>query len=66
MTAFLVWSRKREAWWGPNRCGYTTDRTAAGRYTEEEARQIERQSAYGPEALRSVAVSADAAAAVVA
>jgi hypothetical protein len=53
---YLVWSRKRAAWWGPNCRGYTTDRTQAGRYTEAEAREIERQSSYGPEHLRSVAV----------
>lgn len=64
--AFLIWSRRHDAWWRPDRMGYTTDRTEAGRYTETEARQIERQSAYNPEALRSVAVSeADAMAGVV-
>lgn len=52
-----VWSRKRSQWWGPNSCGYTSDPAKAGRYTEAEAREIERQSSYGPEHLRSVAVA---------
>ena len=53
----LIWSRKRSQWWGPHADGYTTDQAKAGRYTEAEAREIERQSAYGPEHLRSVAVA---------
>lgn len=63
---FLIWSRKRNAWWGEHGRGYTTDRTEAGRYTEAEARVIERQSAYGPEAMRSVMVSEAACVEVVA
>ena len=64
--AFLIWSRKRQAWWAPNGRGYTTDRAEAGRYTKAEARVIERQSAYGPEDQRSVAVAEADAAAVLA
>jgi hypothetical protein len=53
---YLIWSRKRSQWWGPNSVGYTSDKSKAGRYTEAEAREIEAQSSYGPEHLRSVAV----------
>ena len=59
----VVWSRKRSQWWAPNARGYVKHIEHAGRYTEEEARQIERQSAMGPEHLRSVAMAyADAVA----
>lgn len=37
---FLVWSNEHNAWWGPNRMGYTTERIFAGKYSEEEANQI--------------------------
>jgi hypothetical protein len=37
---WLVWSNEHAAWWGPNRCHYYTDVSAAGRYTLEEAMQI--------------------------
>lgn len=60
-TPFLVWSRKRRAWWGPHRMGYASCLDWAGRYTEAEARQIEAQSAHDPAHLRSVAVHEDAA-----
>ena len=63
---YLIWSRKRGAWWKSFGKGYTTDRTQAGRYTQTEAQQIERQSAYGHESRRSVAVSVDDATAVTA
>lgn len=63
---FLIWSRKHGAWWKSFGRGYTVDRTLAGRYTETEARQIERQSAYGHESRRSVAVAIDEVTAVTA
>jgi hypothetical protein len=37
---YLIWSWEHQAWWGPNRCGYTTDVGLAGRYTEAEAGAI--------------------------
>lgn len=37
---WLVWSNEHEAWWGPNRCGYTQKMNDAGRYTFAEAVQI--------------------------
>lgn len=37
---WLVWSNEHAAWWGPNRCHYYTDVSAAGRYTLEEAMEI--------------------------
>lgn len=39
--AWVVWSYEHDAWWAPNRCGYTKSLTSAGIYTEAEAREIE-------------------------
>jgi hypothetical protein len=33
----LLWSNRWNAWWGPNRSGYTNDVWQAGRYTRSEA-----------------------------
>lgn len=54
-TAFVVWSHKHGAWWGPNRCGYHSQLAYAGVYTEAEARAIETDSAFGPAHQRSEA-----------
>ncbi|GAB1344994.1 hypothetical protein [Gemmatimonas sp.] len=54
-TAFVVWSHKHGAWWGPNHCGYHSQLAYAGVYTEAEARAIAIDSAYGPEHERSEA-----------
>ncbi|WP_247676942.1 hypothetical protein [Leisingera sp. HS039] len=35
--AFLIWSRKNDAFYAPDYCGYTSDAIRAGRYTREEA-----------------------------
>ena len=49
-TAWLIWSHKHSAWWGPDRAGYTTSIAHAGVYDEAEALDIERSSAgYAPE-----------------
>jgi hypothetical protein len=37
---YLVWSNEHAAWWGPNRCGYNTHISHAGRYTRDEAIKI--------------------------
>jgi hypothetical protein len=42
--AWLIWSHKHNAWWGPNCAGYTSDTMAAGRYTLEKARK---EAAFG-------------------
>lgn len=37
---YLVWSNEHNAWWRPNRQGYTINRRVAGRYTRDEAISI--------------------------
>ena len=37
---YCIWSFEHEAWWAPNRCGYTRDLAAAGRYDAAEAGHI--------------------------
>lgn len=56
----LIWASDRNAWWGPNRCGYTTDAGEAGRYTPAEAGIICADSNRAPGAL-SVPVPESAA-----
>lgn len=36
----VIWSRDHRAWWGPNRGGYYTDLSQAGRYTLSEAARL--------------------------
>lgn len=43
----LIWSSEHHAWWRPDRSGYTTFRSAAGRYSFEDA--WEATSGCGPE-----------------
>lgn len=38
--AYLVWSNEHNAWWRPDRCGYTNHIQAAGRYSREDAIKI--------------------------
>lgn len=45
---WLVWSIKRGAWHCPNFCGYTSDLSRAGRFTEADARRYHDEP--GPEA----------------
>ena len=40
MREWLIWSIEHNAWWRPDRRGYTPDRTSAGRYTMKEALEI--------------------------
>ena len=40
MRVYLIWSIEHQAWWGPDHCGYTRDRAAAGHYTHDEANDI--------------------------
>ena len=44
---YLVWSNEHDAWWKPNRRGYTHDVWGAGRYAETEAAEVCRKAAYG-------------------
>jgi hypothetical protein len=37
---WLIWSYENNAWWGPNKCGYTKEWQQAGRYRYGEAVQI--------------------------
>jgi hypothetical protein len=40
LPCWLIWSTEHDRWWMPNRCGYTHDREAAGRYTFYQACEI--------------------------
>ena len=44
---WLVWSNEHQAWWRPNRQGYTVFVEAAGRYSHEEALDICRKARHG-------------------
>lgn len=44
---YLIWSNEHRAFWGPVRCGYTTDHVKAGRYTREQATEIVREARGG-------------------
>lgn len=37
---YLIWSHEHKAWWGPNRSGYTSRLSQAGRYGHIEALEI--------------------------
>ena len=37
---YVIWSFEHEAWWRPNKRGYTDQLNEAGRYTAEEAGMI--------------------------
>lgn len=39
-TLYYIWSLEHEAWWRPERNGYTTDVNEAGLYTREQAADI--------------------------
>lgn len=37
---YVIWSHEHRRWWRPNRQGYTSNLSEAGRYTKEEATEI--------------------------
>lgn len=40
MQEFYIWSFEHQAWWKPDRNGYTNNRMLAGRYSLDEALRI--------------------------
>jgi hypothetical protein len=44
MSDYVIWSFEHEAWWAPDRCGYTEFLDQAGRYGDAEAHQIVRDA----------------------
>lgn len=46
---FLIWSFEHDAWWRPNRCGYTKVRSEAGVYEITEALDIVNAANFGDE-----------------
>ena len=45
--AWVIWSYKHDAWWGPDASGYEKNMAYAGVYTEADARAIEARSRNG-------------------
>lgn len=41
---YAIWSNEHKMWWRPNRMGYTDDFRFAGKYYEQEAKEICHQS----------------------
>lgn len=41
---YKIWSNEHQAWWRPNKCGYTDHRELAGVYEEDEAFEIVRDA----------------------
>ena len=46
-TRWRIWSMEHNAFWAPNREGYTTQRDGAGIYSYEDATSIVRNGNYG-------------------
>lgn len=44
---YLIWSNQQRAWWRAGRVGYTQYIEEAGRYTQEQAREIVADSTCG-------------------
>lgn len=51
---YLIWAWDHEAWYRPNRAGYTTEVHQAGRYTKEEAGDIVTDAIWPPGELVAV------------
>lgn len=43
---YVIWSFKKNAWWGPDECGYRSDLAAAGRYDAATAGRIMTNSVF--------------------
>jgi len=41
---WVIWSEEHRRWWGPGRSGYVDQLEQAGRYSEAEARRIEKEA----------------------
>jgi len=37
---WFIWSNEHKGWWRPARCGYTSYKSLAGKYTLEESLEI--------------------------
>lgn len=46
-SCWLVWSHKHNAWWLASRYGYTPYLDEAGRFTDEESREIAAKASLG-------------------
>lgn len=56
--SWIIWSEEHGRWWGPGGWGYTDELAKAGRYSEAEARKIERQGNIptDPPAFKEIAI----------
>ena len=57
MSDYVIWSFEHQAWWAPNRCGYTAKLDEAGRYKRDEAASIVIDSVWCEEVAMLVAVA---------
>lgn len=46
-TRWYIWSMEHNAFWAPNRSGYTVRRDSAGTYSYADATEIVRNANYG-------------------
>lgn len=47
ISEWLVWSHKHNAWWRQSQYGYTTYLDEAGRFTDEQSRDIAEKASLG-------------------